>query len=43
MENTYHSLQTSVEQRSHGGLWYLASYTWSKSMTTQNVTAVGRQ
>jgi len=41
MENTYHSLQTSVEQRSHAGLWYLASYTWSKSMTTQNVTAVG--
>ena len=40
-ENTYHSLQTSVEQRSHAGLWYLASYTWSKSMTTQNVTAVG--
>jgi hypothetical protein len=41
MENNYHSLQTSVEQRSHSGLWYLASYTWSKSMTTQNVTAVG--
>jgi Carboxypeptidase regulatory-like domain/TonB dependent receptor len=41
MNNTYHSLQTSVEQRSHSGLWYLASYTWSKSMTTQNVPAVG--
>jgi hypothetical protein len=40
-ENTYHSLQTSVEQRTHGGLFYLASYTWSKSITTQNVTAVG--
>jgi hypothetical protein len=41
MENTYHSLQTSVEQRSHAGLWYLASYTWSKSITTQNTPSVG--
>jgi hypothetical protein len=41
LETTYHSLQTSVEQRTHGGLFYLASYTWSKSLTTQNVPAVG--
>jgi hypothetical protein len=41
METTYHSLQTSVEQRTHGGLFYLASYTWSRSDTTQNVPAVG--
>jgi hypothetical protein len=40
-ETTYHSLQSSVEQRTHAGLFYLASYTWSKSLTTQNVTAVG--
>jgi hypothetical protein len=40
-ESTYHSLQTSVEQRTHGGLFYLVSYTFSKSLTTQNVTAVG--
>jgi hypothetical protein len=41
MENTYHSLQTSVEQRMQHGLWYLVSYTWSKSITTQNTPAVG--
>jgi hypothetical protein len=41
MDTTYHSLQTSVEQRSHNGLWYLASYTFSKSITTQNIPAVG--
>ena len=41
LETTYHSLQTSVEQRTHDGLFYLASYTWSKSLSTQNVTAVG--
>jgi hypothetical protein len=40
-ETTYHSLQTSLEQRTHGGLFYLASYTWSKSLTTQNAPAVG--
>ncbi len=41
LSTTYHSLQTSVEQRSHNGLWYLVSYTFSKSMTTQNTPAVG--
>jgi Carboxypeptidase regulatory-like domain len=41
METTYHSLQTSVEQRTHAGLWYLGSYTFSKSLTTQDVPAVG--
>jgi hypothetical protein len=41
LETTYHSLQASVEQRSHNGLFYLASYTWSKSISTQNVPAVG--
>jgi hypothetical protein len=41
MQNTYHSLQTSVEQRTHAGLFYLVSYTWSKSLTTQNNTSVG--
>src|SRR4029453_3725570 len=37
----YHSLQTSIEQRSHAGLFYLVSYTRSQSFTTQNVPAVG--
>ena len=41
LETTYHSLQTSVEQRTHAGLFYLASYTRSQSFTTQNVPAVG--
>jgi hypothetical protein len=41
LATTYHSLQTSLEQRTHRGLFYLASYTWSKSISTQNVTAVG--
>ena len=37
LETTYHSLQASVEQRTHDGLFYLVSYTWSKSLSTQNV------
>jgi hypothetical protein len=41
LSTTYHSLQTSLEQRTHHGLFYLASYTWSKSISTQNVPAVG--
>ena len=41
LETTYHSLQASLEQRPHAGLYYLASYTWSKSLSTQNVPAVG--
>jgi Carboxypeptidase regulatory-like domain len=41
MSTSYHSLQTSVEQRSRSGLWYLASYTFSKSITIQNTPAVG--
>jgi hypothetical protein len=41
LETTYHSLQSSIEQRSHNGLWYLASYTWSKSMWTRNFAPAG--
>jgi hypothetical protein len=41
LETTYHSLQATIEQRTHRGLFYLGSYTWSKSLSTQNVTAVG--
>lgn len=41
LSTTYHSLQASLEQRTHRGLFYLVSYTWSKSLSTQNVTAVG--
>jgi hypothetical protein len=41
MDNTYHSLQASLARRASKGLWYMVSYTWSKSITTQNTAAVG--
>ena len=39
--STYHALQAKFEKRFGGGMWALASYTWSKSITTSNVPAVG--
>jgi hypothetical protein len=41
MSNTYHALQASLARRASKGLWYMVSYTWSKSITTQNLPAVG--
>ena len=41
MSNTYHSLQATLVRRASKGLWYMASYTFSKSITTQNNPAVG--
>jgi len=41
MSNTYHSLQTTLVRRTAKGLWYMASYTFSKSITTQNNPSVG--
>jgi hypothetical protein len=41
LETTYHSLQSSIEQRTHAGLWYLLSYTWSKSLWTRNNPPAG--
>ena len=41
MSNTYHSLQATLVRRASKGLWYMASYTFSKSITTQNTPAVG--
>jgi hypothetical protein len=41
MSNTYHSLQTTLVRRASRGLWYLLSYTFSKSITTQNNPSVG--
>jgi hypothetical protein len=41
MSNTYHSLQTTVVRRASKGLWYLVSYTFSKSITAQNNPSVG--
>jgi hypothetical protein len=41
MSNTYHSLQSTLVRRASKGLWYLVSYTYSKSITTQNNPSVG--
>ena len=37
----YHALQAKLEKRVSGGLWYLVSYTWSKSLTVADTPAVG--
>ncbi|MEO7144887.1 MAG: hypothetical protein ABI165_15420, partial [Bryobacteraceae bacterium] len=39
--STYHALQAKLEKRYSAGIWYLVSYTYSKSFTTQNTPAVG--
>ena len=41
MSNTYHSLQATMVRRASRGLWYMVSYTFSKSITTQNNPSVG--
>ena len=37
----YNALQAKFEKRTSGGLWYLVSYTWSKSIGVSNTPAVG--
>lgn len=37
----YHSLQVKLQQRTSAGFSYLASYTWSKSISTNEATAAG--
>ena len=37
----YHSLQTKVQRRFASGLWYLISYTFSKSISTMEAPATG--
>ena len=37
----YHALQAKFEKRTSAGLWYLASYTWSKSINVGDTPAVG--
>jgi hypothetical protein len=37
----YHALQAKFEKRVSGGLWYLISYTWSKSINVGNTPSVG--
>jgi hypothetical protein len=41
MSNTYHSLQATLVRRAARGLWYMTSYTFSKSITVQNNPSVG--
>lgn len=41
MSNTYDSVQSTLVRRASKGLWYMVSYTFSKSITTQNNPAVG--
>ena len=35
----YHALQAKFEKRASHGFWYLASYTWSKSIAVGNTPA----
>lgn len=41
MSTIYHSLQVKAEKRYGSGLWYLLSYTYSKSITIQDTPAAG--
>ena len=38
---TYHALQAKFEKRLSGGLWFLTSYTFAKSLWTTNTPAAG--
>jgi hypothetical protein len=37
----YHALQSKLQKRTSGGLWYLVSHTWSQSLTTQPAPGIG--
>jgi hypothetical protein len=37
----YHALQAKLEKRLYGDLWYMVSYTFSKSLVSQNAPATG--
>ena len=41
MDNTTHSHPATVSRRASKGLWYMVSYTFSKSITTQSIPNVG--
>ncbi len=41
VSTTYHSLQSKFEKRASGGLWFLTSYTFSKSLWVTNTPAAG--
>ncbi len=38
---TYHAMQAKFEKRMSGGLWFLSSYTFAKSLWTVNTPAAG--
>jgi hypothetical protein len=37
----YHALQTKLQKRTSGGIWYLISHTWSKTLTTAPAPGIG--
>jgi hypothetical protein len=37
----YHALQSKLQKRTSGGLWYLVSHTWGKTETTQPAPGIG--
>ena len=37
----YHALQSKIQKRTSNGYWYLASYTWSQTLTTQPAPGIG--
>jgi hypothetical protein len=41
VSTTYHALQAKLEKRLSGGLWFLSSYTFSKSLWVTNTPAAG--
>jgi hypothetical protein len=41
VSSTYHALQAKLEKRLSAGMWFLVSYTFSKSLTSQNTPAAG--
>ncbi len=41
VSTTYHALQAKFEKRLSGGLWFLTSYTFSKSLWVTNTPAAG--
>ena len=41
LSSEYHALQAKLQKRLAGGLWYLASYTFSRSRTTAPAPGIG--
>ena len=41
MSTTYHSLQLKAEKRVSAGLWFLGTYTFSKTLASMQTSAVG--